>query len=520
MKFNKFVWELYRKSEQGVKNVRRFKRLTHKFIEPSNNSFYLYPPNDTIAEYPAGEIHIDLCNLVRHASAQEKISSLDNANNYYHDILIKEGLPIEVVDIKGKKEVGYIFGEDESEWCNWVADISLGLYLAHPEFFLPYNFQTKFNQLEEIHHEFGIPLPPVPGRGQKEARALYYLAINQAWQEFRRDHELTPAEMGAFLYDFAPQFTTAIDAADLPSPSKVWLVTGTADDYDILDKSNDHAMRYWGGDPRIRRGDIVLIYCVAPHKCIDTVWRACSDGFIDPFFYYGGGIWLTRRVKTVPITYAEMQHHPLLGQKPALKASFRGPSGKTPFTVEEYEALLEIMAGKGQDLSPLSRIPRSDYHLPEHLYTERDVEMQLIEPFLQRLGYRDTDWIRQMPVKMGRGQRNYPDYVLGAKTKPGEESAQMVLEAKYKLSAQREYNEAFIQMKSYALRLQCQVMALAALEGVWAWPADLDADRNAGLHKTWAELAHPDHFHEMLCLIGKDAVLRTQRSLRKGTRKS
>jgi hypothetical protein len=85
------------------------------------------------------------------------------------------------------------------------------------------------------------------------------------------------------------------------------------------------------------------------------------------------------------------------------------------------------------------------------LSCERDVEIHLIEPFLQRLGYSDADWIRQMPVKMGRGERNYPDYAVGALATRGEESAQMVLESKYQLTAKRQFVDAVLQTKSYAL---------------------------------------------------------------------
>ena len=166
------------------------------------------------------------------------------------------------------------------------------------------------------------------------------------------------------------------------------------------------------------------------------------------------------------------------------------------------------MKGKGQDLAVLPRIPLNE-RLPEvELQNERDVEVQLIEPFFERLGYKESDWVRQMPVKMGRGERNYPDYAFGAKTKRGEESATMVLESKYQLSAHREFVDAFYQVKSYALRLQCKVMAMAAREGVWIFlPENGSFDIRKATHKTWAELTHPDGFHEVLSRMGRDVVL-------------
>ena len=135
------------------------------------------------------------------------------------------------------------------------------------------------------------------------------------------------------------------------------------------------------------------------------------------------------------------------------------------------------------------------------------METFLVEPFLARLGYTPTDWIRQMPIKMGRGERNYPDYAFDATVKRGEESASMVLEAKYRISTRKELLDAFYQAKSYALRLQARHIVLCALDGVWIfdyksnnfYPDDF-------LHKTWNELGHPDTLHQISTRIGRQAV--------------
>ena len=375
---------------------------------------------------------------------------------------------------------------------------------------MPYNFRAKFNQLEEICAEFDIPLPAVPSKSDKAGRSHYYLAINESWLEFRQRHGFSPAQMCAFLYDFAPQFTTPLNATDLPSPSKAWLITGGAGegDFQSIETATEETVGRWAANSAVRRGDILLMYLVSPRGCIDTIWRACSDGFVDPFFHYHSIVWTCRPVKTKPVTFAELKQHPLLSQKGAVKAHFQGPSSKAPFTVEEYEAVLEIMKSKGQDMSAVPRIPSSDYLPAVEILDERDVEVHLIEPFLNRLGYKESDWLRQMPVKMGRGERNYPDYAVGAKPNRGEESAKMVLESKYQLSAHREFEEGFYQAKSYALRLQSKIIAMVAREGIWVFPPQNgNFDIKKFVHKGWGDLNHPDVFHEVLCLIGRDVVL-------------
>ena len=113
-----------------------------------------------------------------------------------------------------------------------------------------------------------------------------------------------------------------------------------------------------------------------------------------------------------------------------------------------------------------------------------------------------------LPVKMGRGERNYPDYAIGAVPQRGEESAQMVLEAKFQLTSQRDFVDAFLQAKSYALRLQAKVVVLAAREGLWVFLPKTDTfDLKSYVSRTWAELTHPDAFHAISLLIGRDRIL-------------
>jgi hypothetical protein len=328
------------------------------------------------------------------------------------------------------------------------------------------------------------------------------------WQDFRLLYGLSPVEMCAFLYDFALQFTTSEDASELPDPSRVWFVPCGAENFDRVDKTSADTILPWSGNPDVRRGDILMMYQSKPRSCIDSVWRASSDGFFDPFYSFAGSIILCKRIKTQPVMYAELRQHPLLGKKSAVRARFQGPSSNTAFSAEEYEAILKIMDGKGQDISSLPRIKVSNYSPPGKLLTERDVEEDLIEPFLRRLEFKESDWVRQMSVKMGRGERNYPDYAFGANPKRGEESAKMILESKFQLSAQSDLKEAFYQTKSYALRLQSKFMAMAAREGVWVFPQDNgNFNIKKFVHKSWAELNHRDHFHKILQLIGRNKIL-------------
>jgi len=327
------------------------------------------------------------------------------------------------------------------------------------------------------------------------------MQLNKAFHEFRESYGLSTVEMCAFLYDFAPRFLVESNDA-LPEPSKVWLITGGTGqngDFEWLEENveDKNATDYWQGNLNTRRGDILLMYCVTPHSYIHSIWRAATDGFVDPFFHYHNTVWIEQPTKTVPVTFKEMKADPLLSQKGAIKAHLQGPSGK-PFTLEEYDAVLAIMQRKGQDISQLPR-PQAISFLPSaELSNERDVEVALVEPLLARLGYTEKDWLRQMPLRMGRGERIYPDYVFGAQTTRGEERADMVFEAKFTIGSERALREAYLQAVSYAYRLRARVVMLAAREGFWLFEQKRGSFslEHFSLYD-WDVLQHPDALFEL-----------------------
>ncbi len=284
----------------------------------------------------------------------------------------------------------------------------------------------------------------------------------------------------AFLYDFAPNFLQ--DEPELPAPSKVWLLIGGAgkdSDFETLDNAQADTQIHWQANLETRRGDVLVMYCKSPRSYIHSIWRAVTDGFADPFFYYQNLMWMGHPVKVPSVHFREMQGHPVLAENRYMRANLQGASGK-PLTLAEYEAILELLAEKGFDGANLPR-PEGFSHLPDlDIYIERDVEEQLVEPLLTRLGYMPSDWMRQMPLRMGRGERFYPDYAFFPVLARGEDKAKMVLETKYRITSQRALLETYTQARSYAQRLQAHVIVLAALDGLWVFPKfgnDFDFDK-------------------------------------------
>lgn len=513
MVLNPYIWNLYKESEAGQQVIEDWSMTWDNFQQEELDKCTLPIPEQYQADVAGAKtVTISLIQAVYDAFSHYAIESLEEAIHYYHDA-VTNGIPVTSPDYP---EATLYFGKYEPDWYDNIGLVAWGLYLAHPEFFVPYLFRPLYGEgmtfqiLEEISTQFDISLPALPAKRDKLGKALYYGRLLRAFYDFRQRHRLNPAEMCAFLYDFSLNVIEHEESEELPSPSKVWLLKGGRGDFEIVEQSTSSTVFYrWGGNLEIRRGDILLMYLLSPRSAIHSIWRALSDGFVDPFFHYHDAVAVGAMVKTKPVTFQEIKQDPTLSQKGLIRANLQGASGD-PFSVEEYNAILRIMANKGQDITILPKLEPLYYPDAERINNERDVERFLVEPLLAKLGYTEDDWIRQMPVKMGRGERFYPDYAFGAVTKRGEESAEMVLEAKYRISTRKELREAFYQAKSYALRLRAQRIVLCAIDGVWMFEyQDDDFGLEGFVHKSWNESRHPDVLHEVSLIIGRGKVLKS-----------
>jgi hypothetical protein len=500
MEFSPYIWQLYKNSPEGSLAIQVFSNLFERILGGNFN-------------LPSGNAPLNISNwtweftkIVVDDYTNTEIANIDEAEKVFNEIA--GGFPVTFYDDDGKTEDVTL---THADLLGWLAELSVGLYTRFPEYFFPYFFRTHFYLFEQICATFNIPLPELPKKKHFDKRLMYYFQLCQVLYEFRRNRNLSPAELCAFLYSFAPNFISLETDDSLPKPMKVWIVGGGIDnngDPEFLDNADDNTISNWQGNIDTRRGDIVLVYCLAPRSSIHSVWRAKTDGFIDPFIYYYSQIWVCSPIKVAPVTYEDLRNDPLLSQNGLVRSSMQGLNGRR-FTYHEYEAILKIMERKGQDTSALPKIePLLDMGDDETLLKdERDVEIHLVEPLLEKLGYETGDWTRQMVVRMGSGEKIYPDYAFFAKQNKGEEQAKMVLEAKYRLKTQKELFKAYWQAKSYALRLEASIFIIAAIEGIWIFgltKTGFDFEKHE--HKTWQEIYQPDIFPNLLDLIGKQTI--------------
>lgn len=427
MEFTRYIWELYAASDRGraaiakpaeafagssdgeVDALLRFRYQLFRDVPDGD----LIPIEDDFAE---NDVRDDL----RTGFSDRVVNDAETAKLLFTE-LVDEGLKLSFEEA-GEARCYCLGGKEfEDEVFGNIEALSLGLYNLFPEYFVPFLFRTRFDQFSAICRSFNIPIPPPPGKTQRRDRAFYYLALNEALQEFRRRHQLASPELIAFLYDFAPRVLAAEQDAELPPPSRVWFTMGGINDngdFEFLDQADPSTTARWQGNVETRRGDVILMWCVAPRSYLHSIWRALDDGFADPFFYFYNSMRIGRCIKLPPVCFKEFMGDPVLAANKSVRAHFQGAGGK-PFPLEDYLVLLEILKRKGCETSSLPVPPPHAFAFGERLENERDVEIQLVEPLLKQLGYSASEWLRQMPLRMGQGRAELPGLCSGAEPEAG-----------------------------------------------------------------------------------------------------
>ncbi|MGD9505266.1 MAG: hypothetical protein AB7W37_10145 [Syntrophobacteraceae bacterium] len=518
MGFSSYAWSLYRDTAQGKAAIERDVSAhaasikASAFNAPFEYRLWMVPREGDEPVGPAVQDRdslVDLRDLIHRTMAEEQVLSLEEAE-FLFTLIADEGLEWEI-EMDGKPYCLFYGGgafnkEGYADVYSSIAGLSAGLFDCFPVYFFPYLFSCRFDELSVILDRYGILPPDLPGKLQKRERALYYLSVNRALQSFRLRNGLSSRELNALLYDFAPKDLAGTLRPDLSAPSRVWFAMGGDVDFEFLDNCTASSISRWQGNLETRRGDIVLMWCRSPRSALHSIWRAVDDGFNDPYFYYYSTIRIGEPIKIPQLTFAELSRHPLFAESVAVKARFQGCGGRA-FTKEQYIAVCEMLSLKGFD-SAILPMPPEEIPIPDlSLTCERDVEVHLLEPLLRRLGFSESDWAYQFQIRMGRGERNVPDYALGVDAKPSEESAVALIECKFDISTDRERRDAFLQGRSYALRLQSEVMAVAARRGIWLFRRhNTGFDESRFLFKSWNELSHPDRFAEVKSILGKKAV--------------
>ncbi|HHK5983738.1 hypothetical protein ACTHRY_00925 [Neisseria sp. P0004.S004] len=483
MYFNRYVFDCYLQTDSARETKNFFENLSVWVKEEKWKEIYSYLFKQGYTQEIEGDWIETIQNLL------EKFSDWERAENIEQAIEKFEGF----VD-------SFLAESDKKECRNklaWLDRISLFLYLKDPEHYIPYFFTNRFFLLERVFQSFDIPLPILPSKQKYRDRFLYYGNLCRDIYEFRKKYSLDYIELNCFLYDFSlktlPDF---INADELPDAINIYISGGTKEDTDLLTKNGEKYQTFWQGNPQTKIGDIILLYSLSPYSGLTAIFRAVSPTYYDPFSNYPERVWVGCPIVIQTIHLSELKNNPVWKEKGLVKANMQGVNGRE-CTSDEYNAIIEILKSKNFDVSILPKLPFLDEPDFGNLSNERDVEITLLEPLLKQLGFDEDDWLRQMTLRMGRNDRVFPDYALFANDRRGEESARFIWEAKYRIANERQLKDAFLQAKSYALRLGCDGFGLVALEGVWISTRQ-DDFKWERLHKfSWSSLKQKENFSRL-----------------------
>ncbi|MBQ9337937.1 MAG: hypothetical protein IJS14_11650 [Lentisphaeria bacterium] len=484
MKFAKCLLDDYLLSEQGHKLFRFFENFRDNFLNH----------RDTFCKIV--DSFLDLAMAEWYYSEKSTFRPDIDWKKYHFD---------QLEDFISKCSLPQIPDKDDAhnELCCLPFD-SVSFFINAPEFSFPYLFPEHYCKFAEICEIFEIPLPPIPARTRYIERYNFYFSLCRALFDFRKRHALSPLELCVFLYGFAPRFLQKYVRDELPDANRIYIVGATPDDAKTFESLQLDDLRLWQGNEDMLPGDIVLMYETAPYSRLGSIWRAVSAGYDDPFCYYPGKIFLGYPVKIPDILFSELAQDPVWSKKGLVSAHMQGVNGRL-CSSQEYEQVIRIAKKKNKcllkplDLSHLPRLAKYSQSYHDDLVNERDIEEKLLEPFLKQIGYRETEWKRQLPIRMGRGFRYYPDYAIHVGK--NNEAAEFIWEAKYRIPSQRQLQEDFLQAKSYALRLQCKGLGLVSQEGIWISSNETHFDFEKKRFSSWDELSDPDTFAEIKNVI-------------------
>ena len=338
---------------------------------------------------------------------------------------------------------------------------------------------------------------------------MWYYDICAVFNEFQEKYEMSDPEFCACLYGLAASLRDDEEKKALPKPINVWLTGASKEDVLSLEESmvND---TLWACNENTRRGDIVVLYALSPYSCIHSIWRADSEGTFNPFDYRQNRTRVSEGVKVPPISLKELKADSEFGTLPMLNNNLQGINGRC-LPSWAYNALLSMIAAKGDDISKLPVLYETKDWNPGKMVNEHDVEERILIPFLHDLGYVETDWNRQLRLKSGRKEeREIPDFVFFPHGEKQFENAPFMIEAKWLMKSEKERNDAYRQALSYARMLQCPIFGICDEERLIIYQKQKNGSFNynsPSFEAHWAAIAGDSDVHaELMRLIGASVI--------------
>jgi hypothetical protein len=465
-------------------------------------------------DYTIDKLHLD--ENKEQGSFFEKL--VDNFNYYLWDTDENGDFVTDEKDVLGKQ------GNYRLLAC-LIPYFSLILYMYYTEYeFFPIFYKDNFDEFtEHCINILGIDIPESPLQKNHKERVLYYNKLCEVLSNFRKENNLSKEELCACVYGFAPfasEKKQQLDNHDLPEPTRIWLTGANKNDYtETLETANKDTEKVWACNETTKRGDIVIVYALAPHSHIHSIWRAANDGYFNPFDYYCSRVKVTDCHKITPITFYDLKHDAYTSQMPIVRKNLNGING-IELSPKDYSEILRILREKEFDISVLPKLYVPNIIVDGEIKTEKDVEEKLLIPLLEKLGYNKPekkDWVRQYQIEVGRKEKAIPDFVFfpTSDTKHNSDlnyqaTAPFLIEAKYEIKNIHDRFNAFRQACSYARPLTSKIFGVCDKNGIRIYEGKNGyfSEDNIAFEDYWGNLNKPEIFLRLKKLIGRDVVVK------------
>lgn len=490
---NRNHWELYKESKAGQKTIAAF---TFSFTEN----------NEVIHD---GLQYIFDLTCSKQNSIPLKIKGVNEHYKMLHDADLQHLFEDDIVTREEYEDfLDIFFAPNDYRYAAAYMDmLSIALMYFHP-FFIPMLMPLEFYKFQSACNILNIDLPPIPHTNDYRKYLLYYYDICHALNSFASDYDLSREELCACVYDYAINYLNEKEeqTLELPAPTNIWLVG--ADKLDIRAIEKDGLTKsIWQCNEQTRRGDIIVMYARTPYSCIHSIWRASSGGIFNPFDYFHCRTTVQDMIKVPAITIAELKAHPYFSQLPIVRKNLQGVNG-VELSIQDYHELLLWFESKGCDISTLPKVlDITDYNMPV-TYVEKDVEEQILVPFLEKIGYCKDDYVRQLMQKFGRGEKAIPDFVFFPKEKEKHlHIAPFIIEAKYDFMSAHQRQKDYAQALSYAIGLHAPIFGLCDKERLIIYKTNNSNFNSPIFENHWAVInTNPEVFQQIKKLIGKETI--------------
>ncbi len=513
---NKNLWSLYKHSDEGKKMIDLFDIWTEGFTDKIKEIL-------DYKEKLSGIKEPDIYRMTRwfrhHFVNLEGSEGLPEDGVWTREIFENfiTNYYVQAYHLDDSEELVFddevwLMPDDFRKKAATIDTLSLVLY-EYCESFKPVLMSWRFDLLQKYCDFLGIEMPPIPRSRSYKDYLLYYYDICEAWNCFQKENEMTEAEFCAYLYGFGKFCVEEEKECELPAPTNVWLTGGAPEDFSYLDKlgKTDSHNHIWACNERTRRGDIVVMYCRSPRSYIHSIWQANSGGIFNPFDLYHCRATICNGRFTPHITINDLREDRYFRNVPIVRKNLQGING-WELTANDYKELIRLINEKGENPHKYPKLfDGGDVDFGE-VKLEKDVEEQILIPMLEKLGYTEADWQRQLSQKAGRGLKAIPDFVFFPTGERHFASAPMVIEAKFDMSSIAERQNAFSQVLSYARMLRSKLMGLCDRERLIIYRVDENgcADRNNPIFENHWKAIYSDDVvgAELKKLIGREVVVK------------